>query len=390
METLRVLVVDDEAGMRYSVMRALRTFEVHLPDIEGAVRFELDEAESGEAALALINESPPDLMLLDHKMSGISGVDLLERLRGREPAILTIMITAFATIETAVRATKSGAYDFIAKPFTPDELRETLRKAAVHLLVQRQARRLAREKRRVRFEFISVLGHELKSPLGAIESYLNLVRQKAAGDLVEGYLPMIDRCLVRASGMRKLIEDLLDVTRLESGEKRREFSEVDVVEAARAAIEGVRPAADARGIGIELACEGPLRMRADRGEIEIVLNNLVSNAVKYNRDGGRVDVRLTGADERVTIAVRDTGIGLSAEDAGRLFHEFARIKNENTRDIPGSGLGLSIIKKIADLYRGKVGVESDPNVGSTFSVSLRQAAEPASEDATAHGASLDR
>ncbi len=371
-DTLRILVVDDELGMRHSIKRALRNFTVHLPEIDGETRFAVSEADSGEQALELLREESFDLMLLDHKLGGMTGLDVLEALRAQERDMLIIMITAFATIETAVRATKTGAYDFIAKPFTPDELKTTIEKAAAHLLTQRQAKRLAEEKRRIRFDFIRVLGHELKAPLAAIENYLGLLRDRVAGEQVSKYDHMIDRALIRSAGMRKLIVDLLDMTRIESGQKRREITDVDAIEAAQAALDGVRTAADARGITLNLQTNGPCTLRGDRGELEIVLNNLVSNAVKYNRDNGEVTVELIGDDTWIRFSVRDTGIGMTEEEAARLFADFVRIKNEQTRNIEGSGLGLSIVKKIAQLYRGNVAVESEPGVGSKFTVTLNR------------------
>jgi signal transduction histidine kinase len=111
-------------------------------------------------------------------------------------------------------------------------------------------------------------------------------------------------------------------------------------------------------------------MVADNGEIQIVLNNLITNAIKYNRDGGRVDVYLSADSDTLTIAVSDTGIGMTEEETNKLFQDFARIKNEKTKDILGSGLGLSTVKKIAQLYGGTVDVESVPDEGSTFTVRL--------------------
>jgi len=389
METLHVLVVDDEPGMRYAVLRALRPFKVHLPEIEGEARFEVEEAESGEQALARIAEQPPDIMLLDHKMGGMTGVEVLNELRRQERDILTIMITAFATLETAVRATKSGAFDFIAKPFTPEELKDAVRKASGHLVNQRQARKLAAEKRRVRFEFISVLGHELKTPLAAIEGYLNMIQSRALGEQVADYDQAVDRCLLRAEGMRKLIRDLLDITRMESGQKRRELQRVDVQESAASALDTVRPLAEERRITLDLQAPGPVSMTADADEIQIILNNLLSNAVKYNREAGCVDVRLGGDDQRVTIAVTDTGIGLAPNEAARLFNDFVRIKNDKTHDIPGSGLGLSLVKKLAVMYGGDVAVSSQPDVGSTFTVILqRDFRPPAMHDGTQRTANL--
>ncbi|MGB9623817.1 MAG: sensor histidine kinase [Phycisphaerae bacterium] len=371
MDTLRILVVDDEPGMRRGVARALQDFRVRLPDLNGEVSFKVEQAESGEEALERIAASCPDILLLDHKLPGISGLDVLDRIAEQQRDILTVMITAYASLETAVSATKRGAYDFLAKPFTPEELKTTIRKAAGHLIVQRQARQLAREKRQLRFEFISVLAHELKAPLGAIEGYLNLLKNRSAGDDPAVYDRMIERALIRAEGMRKMIMDLLDLTRIESGKKKRELTEVSVREVAQNSIETFRPDAMKRNISIHLRADDPVMMTADRGEIEIILNNLISNAVKYNRDGGNVDVALSRKDDTVTITVADTGIGMTREEAARLFGDFVRIKNARTRNILGSGLGLSIVRKLANMYGGDAAVTSEPDKGSTFTVTLR-------------------
>jgi len=373
MEILRVLVVDDETGMRLAVARVLGSFTVRLGDeADTAVTFGVQTAESGEQALELMAASVPDILLLDVKMPGISGLEVLREMNERGIQALTVMITAYATLETAIDATKRGAHDFLPKPFTPDELRVAIRRVVKHLMVQRQAKRLAEEKRQVRFQFISVLGHELKAPLAAIEGYLQILKDGSAGQDPATQAQVVERALVRAGGMRRLISELLDLTRIESGQKRREFSEVDVRELARAALDTAAPAASARHITTTLEAPPELRIVADRGELEILLNNLVSNAVKYNRDGGRVQVKVERQDGVVRLAVADTGIGLSPEEASRLFQEFVRIKNERTRTIPGTGLGLSIVKKLAQLYGGDVTVQSEANVGSTFTVTLRE------------------
>jgi two-component system, sensor histidine kinase and response regulator len=378
-ETLRVLVTDDEPGMRRGVARALKDFAVSLADLGGDVRFEVEEAVTGEEALAKIESRPPDILLLDYKLPGLSGLDVLDRVQGRGADMLTIMMTAYASLETAVSAIKHGAYDFLAKPFTPDELKIAVRKAAGRLILEQQARRLAREKREVRFQLLSVLAHELKAPLGAVEGYLRIIRDRTGGDDPAVYERMLERSLVRTEGMRKLIGDMLDMTRIESGQKRRELVDVDAVEVARAAIETAQPEAAARGIAIHLAADGPVVLRADRGELEIVLNNLVSNAVKYNKDGGRVDVAVgRDGDGATVLRVKDTGIGMREEDVARLFGEFVRIKNEKTRNILGSGLGLSIVRKLARMYGGDATVESREGEGTTIVVVLRQ-----SPDATA-------
>ncbi|NLE10449.1 MAG: hypothetical protein GX630_02995, partial [Actinobacteria bacterium] len=280
-----------------------------------------------------------------------------------------IMITAYATFDTAVQATKLGAFDFIAKPFSPEEFRYAITKATEQLIVSREARRLAEEQRQVRFNFISVLSHELKAPLNAIEGYLKILHDDEPPERRQ----MIDRSLLRLDGMRKLIFDLLDLTRIESGQKARQFTTVDVRAVAQRTIDLFANEAAERKIGITLRAPEPVEILADPSELEIVLNNLVSNAVKYNRDAGSVTVALERKDDIVKIQVSDTGIGLTPEESAKLFSEFVRIKNEDTYKILGSGLGLSTVKKLAQLYGGEATVKSEKGVGSIFTVTLQDA-----------------
>ena len=367
---LKVLVVDDEPGIRDAVERVLSSHRTTLPDEGEETAFEVAQAGTGEEALAACEAGAPDILLLDYKLPGISGLDVLERMGSATADTLVVMITAYATIETAVTATRRGAYDFLAKPFTPAELRTTVSRAATYLALQRKARRLAEEKRQARYQLLSVLFHELKAPLAAVEGYLDLLREGLLAPGTGRYEEVLDRSRIRIEGMRRLILDLLDLTRLESGQRKREPVALDARESVRRAVETAQPAASARGIEIAVDGPDPAPLVADPGELEIVLNNLLSNAVKYNRDGGRVDVRLSRDADAVLLAVADTGIGMSREEVGRLFGEFVRIRNEKTRDIPGSGLGLSIVRKVVELAGGDVSVESEPGKGTTFTVRL--------------------
>jgi two-component system, sensor histidine kinase and response regulator len=380
-ETLHILVVDDEYGMRRGADRALRDMVLHLPDIGGEVRFEIRTAATGKELEEFLNEGKTDILLLDHKLPDAAGLDLLEGIGKRGLDLLTIMITAYASLDTAVTATRRGAYDFLAKPFTPEELRGAVRKAARHLILQRQARRLAEEKRQVRFQFISVLAHEMKAPIAAIEGYLQMIRERSLGDNLVSYDRMVDRSLIRIEGMRKLIADLLDLTAIESGQRQRNLTSVDIADAARQSVENMRAEAQRRDIQIDLKLPDELVMTADRTEIDMIFNNLVSNAIKYNRDKGRITVAMQATGDDIRIQVEDTGIGMTQEECKRLFSDFSRIKNEKTRGILGSGLGLSTLKKIVTFYEGDIAAKSQPDVGSTFTVSLRRNVEPKQETA---------
>jgi signal transduction histidine kinase len=178
--------------------------------------------------------------------------------------------------------------------------------------------------------------------------------------------------MLRLDGMRKLIMDLLDLTQIESGQKKRELAPVDVCAVAAQVLETQQVLAAEKWVTLGFNPQGPVILDADPGELEIIFNNLLSNAIKYNLDNGSVLVTVAQDAASVTIAVRDTGIGMSAEEMGKLFGEFSRIRNEKTRNILGSGLGLSILRRLAGLYGGTVKVQSAPGEGSTFKVTLRK------------------
>lgn len=366
--SIHVMVVDDEPGVRMGVTRALRTYTAKLETVDGSCSYRVSEAASAEDALEQIERDPPEVLLLDYKLPGMSGLELLSRIEGKQ--LLTVMITAYASLETAITATKRGAYDFLPKPFTPAELRNVVRKTSEHLLLQREARRLAEERQRVRFQFISVLAHELKAPLAAVEGYLHLLQDEQLSADPAKRRNMIDRSLHRLGGMRKLIFDLLDMTRIESGERARDIGDVELVQLLSDGLDTVREEAAAREITLALEAPEALSFRCDPSELEMLLNNLLTNAVKYNRDGGRVDVTLEQREDQIHLRVADTGIGMTPAERDRVFGEFARIRNAKTRDILGSGLGLSTVHKLVKLYGGEITVESEPDVGTTFDVLL--------------------
>lgn len=370
MESLRVLIVDDEPGMRMGAQRVLRRHTVRLPHIDSEISFDCELAESVAEAREKLAGSRFDLLLLDYKLPDGTGLELLREIQEQRMDLLVIMITAFASLEVAVSATRNGAFDFLSKPFAPEELQSVVTKATRSLIVERKARQMADEKRMMRLRFLSVLAHELKAPLGAVEGNLRLLDQRIMGPDLAKYDVQVKRALARVEGMRKLIFDLLDLTRIEAGERKREIKAVDLVDVARTAIETMTPDAEARRIAIRLQAPDRLEMVADRSEMEIVFNNLVSNAVKYNREGGTVEVRMVRSDTGVHLDVQDSGIGMSPTEAAKLFGEFVRIKNDKTRNIAGSGLGLSTVKKLAMLYGGDVVVHSQPDVGTTFTVTL--------------------
>jgi two-component system, sensor histidine kinase and response regulator len=368
--TLKVLIADDEPGMRTGIARTLEGLKITDTHTDQVYSLDVSFAGDGQEAREVLAQQTIDLLLLDHGMPRVSGMELLAELRAGDSHTMVVMITAYASLEMAVKATKQGAFDFLAKPFTPTELKEVVIKASRHLIVERTARRLAKEKRRVRFEFLSILAHELKAPLGAVEGYLMLLEEGITNNDPAATERIVKRSRVRLESMRKLIYDLLDLTRIESGQKERVLKIVDPSEIALRVLETFEPEANRRGIAMDLECSEDTTMQGDNSELEIILNNLVSNAVKYNQDGGRVRVKIHGDLETNTIEVSDTGIGMSEDEVSRLFGEFVRIRNDKTRLIEGSGLGLSILRRLVRMNGGDIRVTSREDQGTTFIATL--------------------
>jgi signal transduction histidine kinase len=370
METLDILVVDDEFGIRSGILRILRNFTVSYPFMDDDIQFNITEACTGEEAMEVIQNTPPNIVLLDNKLPGIQGVEVLEYINNSQLDILVIMITSHASLDLAVKATNIGAYDFVPKPFTPQELKISIENVTKHYFLRRMTRKLHKEGKHVRFQFLTLLSHELKSPLNAIEGYLNIMHDRQAGDSIAEYDRMINSSLSKVKAMRTLIMDLLDLTRIESGIKKHELREVDLGLIAKSAVDAMKPLAVQRDVTIEFDPQTSIPFVADAEEMDIVFNNLISNAIKYNVDGGKVTCTIEKSGSRIIIKISDTGFGIADDDLPKLFQEFSRIKTQSTKEISGSGLGLSIVKRIVDMYNGQIDVISKLGEGSTFNVSL--------------------
>jgi signal transduction histidine kinase len=368
MAQLKILVVDDEPGIRSGVHRILGNFHVTYPFMDEDYTFNILEAATGEEGIEIIDREMPDILLLDNKLPGIQGVEVLEYVRKKNYDIVVAMITSYASIDVAVRAHNDGAIDFIPKPFTPQELKASIEQITKQQYLRRITHKLKVEGRKVRFQFLSVLSHEMKAPLNAIEGYLKMMQERQLGNSLDEYTSAIERSLQRIDSMRHLIMDLLDFTKVSFERHVEKMQNVNLKELVSMAVVTVSPYAIHKDIQFVTEVKGCETIWADPNDFEIIMNNLVSNGVKYNKPGGTVTVTVDCNNNEFTLSVADTGIGMNNDEREMLFEEFSRIKNDKTRNISGSGLGLSIVKKVVELYHGVINVESAPDKGSVFTV----------------------
>ena len=219
-------------------------------------------------------------------------------------------------------------------------------------------------------EFINMVAHELKAPLGAIKGYLEMVIEKQLGDNSDLYENYLKRSLNRSEAMLALLQDLLNIFRMDAQTVRREIERIDAGELLRETIEFFHSNIQKRKLKLVVDIDKNLFIEADREEIRRVYTNLISNAIKYNKDKGKIRVKANIENTFVSITMEDSGIGMTQEESERLFEEFFRAKNIYTRKISGTGLGMTILKKIVDEYDGKITVTSEYEKGSVFTVLL--------------------
>jgi len=475
--TPNILVIDDETRIREACRTVLeeRGYAVTL-------------AEDGAQGLACIEAQHYDIILLDLVMPGLSGFDVLTRIKKKHPDTVIVVITGYATLEHSVDAMKKGAFDFIPKPFTPDHLRIIAAKALDYTralrdiaeagsrlrtmvnslhegvmcvnqqlqavlanpaflrlvghdaasVVGRQVRTFVNIPRieemirevlqmddaslteltdtfelpskgasenkivnvrcfpfidrrgktigaitvlnditalakmdRMKSEFVSMVSHEIRGPMNSVMMQLNVVLDGLAGEVSPKQEEILGRASQKIQSLVDMASELLDLARIESGLISQEREPVDMAGLVAEQIDLHRPGARSAGLELFAAINSGLpKIFAHRRNMEEVVSNLITNAIKYTPAGGRIDAALMLRDDYLCLTVKDSGLGLEPDDLGKIFQRFYRVKNEKTRYIPGTGLGLALVKSIVDFHQGYIDVQSKPGQGSVFSVFL--------------------
>ncbi|MFC4255720.1 response regulator [Altererythrobacter xixiisoli] len=340
------------------------------------------KARSGEEALELLLVHDVALALLDVQMPGMDGFELAEFMRGHERIrhVPIIFLTAGSSNQSRrFKGYEAGAVDFIQKPIESDILRS---KANVFFDLYGQRRKITAQRDELaqlaatlqatdkrKNEFLAVLGHELRNPIMALGAGLNLMDRHEGTDIGRDIRLRMQRHVHHIS---RLIEDLLDIARIDQGKISLKVDMLSLQDVLSFAVEGSRPmieAADHRLV--ENIPTEPIALRADHARLTQIIGNLLNNAAKYTPAGGEIQLTVRVYEESVEIDVSDTGIGIPEDMQAKIFDLFTQIKDANTPSKEGLGIGLALVRQLVELHQGCITLEkSGLGQGSLFRVRL--------------------
>ncbi len=354
-----VLIIDDEEIVLDSCQQIL-----------AGNNFDIRTAQDGNVGVSLITEFQPDLVFVDLKMPGISGFEVLERINEVDPTIVAIVITGFATINSAVEAMQKGAFDFLPKPFTPDELRLITRRGLEKRKLVLETLALRREKEMLRNHFAAIVSHELKSPLAAVQQYLMALSSELSDQLSDDQTRRFERMQTRIDDLMKLIHTWLRAMTVDIDNIRENFGPTSIPDVVSKAVESVQSHAIRKNISIETSMQEKIAsVNGDEGTLVEAVVNLIGNSVKYSPIGSEIAVTVEETEDQIFIAVQDNGIGISEEDLPFIFEDFYTGKTKQNTE-KSSGLGLALTRRIIEAHEGSISVESVLGQGSTFEICL--------------------
>jgi two-component system sensor histidine kinase/response regulator len=355
----KILIIDDEEVVLDSCAQILEGGPYHAAT-----------AMDGTFGLELVREFHPDVVFVDLMMPGISGFDVLEKIFEFDPTIVTVVITGYATVDSAVEAIKKGAYDFLPKPFTPDEFRVITQRGLERRRLVLETTALRREREMLREHFAAIVSHELKAPLGAVQQNLFALEHELSDQLDENQSDRLGRMKASIDNLLKLIHTWLRVISTDIQVLQENFQPTSITDVIIKAVESVEPHATRKDIKITTTFDEEIDLvLGDEVTLGEAIINIVNNAIKYSRMGSKIRIKASVEENEVIIAVTDRGVGIAEEDLPFIFGDFyiAESAPEAER---GSGLGLAITRRIIEAHSGSISVESALKKGSTFMIRL--------------------
>jgi len=388
-----VLVVDDDVMIRQLLQEAL-TMKGYRPAL----------ADSGERALEILGEQAFDVIITDLSMPGMDGLELIRRTNIDLPEVPKIIITGAGTLENAIGAVRTGAYDYIRKPLNLPELWLVLERAVGHrrllqsnrdyqqqlkesnLQLEERVRQRTRKLRaseeeirrkneellrsiEIKDQFLSQLSHELLTPLAPLKGYLSIIQQNLDDPATVG--ESLDAARKEAARLQTLLEGLIDLSGLVVGRTELRLMPTDLNRCIEEALTTERDHAVRRNISITLDLDRELApLTGDPAKIVQITGHLLANAIKFSDTGGSVRLTTSASGGWASLTVTDEGIGIPDEEQTRIYEIFYQVDGSKRRRYGGTGIGLSLVRQLVELHGGSVALESVPGRGSTFTVVL--------------------
>jgi signal transduction histidine kinase len=342
-----ILVVDDEMGPRESLKMILNPiYTVHVADRGGQV-------------LEILDKYPIDLVTLDLKMPGLTGINVLEQIKHRDPDIEAIIITGYGSLDTAIEGLRLGAFDYISKPFDVKHILS---------LVQRglERRRAKAKLRQVKSDFISNISHELRTPLSVVVGFVYLLLNQVLGKLSDEQQKVLETVYRNSEELLELIDNVLWMTSLNAGDTGALADEFDLRDLLRESAK--RYDKGAKENGLELVLDLPdtsLTLYSDRPKIERMVQNILSNAIKFTERG---QIKISGAQSAdlggIDVTIEDNGAGIEPAKLSTIYEPFHQLDAIGHRPSSGLGLGLAVAKRMAALLGGSLEIKSEPGRGT--------------------------
>ena len=348
-----ILIVDDEIGPRESLKMILNPiYNVHI-------------AERGSQAVEMLEKFPVELVTLDLKMPGMTGINVLEKIKQRDPDIEAIIITGYGSLDTAIEGLRLGAFDYIAKPFDVHHILSLVERGL-------ERRRSRRRLKNVRSDFISTVSHELRTPLSVIVGFVHLLLNQVLGRLTDEQHKVLETVYRNSEELLELIDNVLWMTSLNAGDTEDVSDEFDVRSIVREAIQRHEGVISEKKLTLSTEMpETVVVIASDRLKVERIFQNVFNNAVKFTDKGSLRVTACPSADPAgVELVVADTGVGIEKSRLASVFEPFQQVEGALVRACTGLGLGLTVASRLAGVLGGTLEIESELGVGTTVKIKL--------------------
>lgn len=355
METSKphVLIVDDEMGPRESLKMILNPYyTVHV-------------ADRGAQAIEMLKEIPVDLVTLDLKMPGLTGINVLEKVKAHDPDIEAIIITGYGSLDTAIEGLRLGAFDYISKPFDVNHILALVRRG----LERRNAKARLRQ---VKSDFLSNVSHELRTPLSVVVGFVYLLLNQVIGQLSVDQQKILETVYRNSEELLELIDNVLWMTSLNAGDATPTIERFDAAIVVNETIQRYEKGIREKGLKLNLQMAGSgISIVSDRAKVERVFQNVFNNAVKFTAQG-EITVKVNPSADRTSVEfeVIDTGTGIEENKIDTIFEPFHQADNSTRRSFAGLGLGLTVSRRMAEIIGGKLDIHSKPDEGTRVTMSF--------------------